>query len=42
MEARREKVGTMSRKDEGKERVKKKKQKKPVWRGTALIKQHEH
>lgn len=41
MEARREKVGTMSRKDEGKERVKKKK-KKPVWRGTALIKQHEH
>lgn len=27
MEARREKVGTMSRKDEGKERVKKKKKK---------------
>lgn len=30
METRREKLGTMSTKDEGKERVKKKK-KKPVW-----------
>lgn len=40
MEARREKLGTMSTKDEGKERVKKKtKTKKTCVAGTELIKQ---